>query len=34
MKERYRNMMEQMKLSENNRAAIEEKLSSATKTIR
>lgn len=34
MKERYRNMMEQMKLSENSRVAIEEKLNTATKTIR
>ena len=34
MKERYRNMMEQMKLSESNRAAIEEKLNAAAKTHR
>ena len=34
MKERYRNMMEQMKLSENGRTAIEEKLNAAVKTRR
>ena len=34
MKERYRNMMEQMKLSENGRAAIEKKLSTTSKTCR
>lgn len=34
MKERYRNMMEQMKLSENGRAAIKEKLNAVAKTRR
>ena len=34
MKERYRTMMEQMKLSESSRVAIEEKLNTTTKTIR
>lgn len=34
MKERYRNMMEQLKMSESGRTSIEEKLSSTTKAIR
>ena len=34
MKERYRNMMEQMKMSENGRNAIEDKLNATAKTNR